>query len=133
MTLAVIYALLVLSVSFSAQEKTTPLPPVNVPAAADSQETTPDMKQLVSEETQKLNQDSARFDPVAIDKAVRKQTTKKGWTTTQKTWLVLGIIGFAVLMFVLIKYGKDCVRSSPEGCTPGVDELCTCQEYAQNH
>jgi len=59
-----------------------------------------------------------------------KQAPKKGWSKTQKGLLIAAIaVGVAALLFVAIKYGKECLRTDPEDCALGVDEPCTCVEY----
>lgn len=92
----------------------------------------PDLKVVVSQADKKFREESAAFDPKEAEKSQFKQQAKAGWTKKEKTAIAFLAVGIAVLVFVLVKYGKDCIRSSPAGCTPGVDEFCTCQEYAQN-
>jgi Flp pilus assembly protein TadB len=89
----------------------------------------PDLKKAIAEETKKIEAEEGRFDPAKIDKAERNAQAKKGMSSKEKTALVLFAVGVAVLVVLLVKYGKDCIRSSPPGCTPGVDEFCTCEEY----
>ncbi len=91
----------------------------------------PDFKRIFDEETKKYESGSAEFDPLKYDNVIRKRQAKKGLSTKDKVGLALFIAGMAVLVILLIKYGKDCIRSSPPNCTPGVDEFCTCEEYEQ--
>jgi len=92
----------------------------------------PDLKQVIAREEAKLKAESSRFDPVKAEKESRKQATRSNLTKKEKTFLVLFAVGIAAIVFFVIKYGKDCIRSSPPGCTPGVDDGCVCEEYSQN-
>jgi hypothetical protein len=91
----------------------------------------PDFRRIFDEETRKYESSSAEFDPLKYDNVIRKRQAKKGLSTKNKIGLALFIAGMAVLVVLLIKYGKNCIRSSPPDCTPGVDEFCTCEEYEQ--
>ena len=90
------------------------------------------LKASIADAQRLADQRSASVDVKALDKLDRQTPKKHGLTTKQKTWIVIGAIAFAALIFVVIKYGKDCIKSDPAGCTPGVDEPCTCLEYAKN-
>ena len=89
------------------------------------------LKKVFEKETEQFKSESAQFDPVKTDREnAQQQTTKKGWSTTKKTLVITAIaVAVAGLLFVVIKYGKKCLRSDPENCSPGIDENCTCLEY----
>lgn len=91
-----------------------------------------DLRKTIERQDAKFKAESATFDPVKAEKEVRKQTAKTGWSKRQKLTLAIIIFAIAAVVFVAIKYGKGCIRSNPAGCTPGVDDYCTCEEYAQN-
>jgi hypothetical protein len=93
----------------------------------------PDIKAVLANEAQAYNAKAAEFDPAKADAIYNRQQAKKGWSTKDKVILAAAIVGIAALVFVLVKYGKDCLRSSPAGCTPGVDEFCTCEEYERRN
>lgn len=128
-TLFTVYALLMAFTAVPALAQTapvetqaTPAPAATEPATADKK---PDLKKLITDG----NTAPAAFDPQKADAIYDKQQAKKGWSTQKKVLVVAAIVGFAALLFVVIKYGKECARSNPVGCTPGVDEFCTCEEY----
>jgi len=89
-----------------------------------------DFKRIVDDETKKLSAES--FDPIKADAihARQQQQAKKGWSTKQKVLLGAFIAGMVVLVVLLAKYGKDCIRTSPTNCNIGTDENCYCEEYA---
>jgi hypothetical protein len=93
----------------------------------------PDIKAVLANEAQAYNAKAAEFDPAKADAIYNRQQSKKGWSTKDKVILAAAIVGIAALVYVLVKYGKDCLRSSPAGCTPGVDEFCTCEEYERRN
>ena len=131
-TLLTLYCLLIVIMVGPAQGQSQTPPPQQEQAATgqNTNQNKSDLKQVFDNETEKMKAESGTFD---ADKAQRDNATqkakKKVWTTKNKLLLTAAIIGFVGLMFVLIKYGKNCLRSSPPGCTPGVDENCTCEEY----
>jgi hypothetical protein len=128
-TLLVIISILLVSTPVLPQS--TVVPESELAASREANTSTTDLKTVISNETEKLRADSAAFDPVKADRDLAKQqTSKKGWSTTKKTLLITAIaVGIAAVLFIAIKYGKDCLRSSPPNCTPGVDENCVCEEY----
>jgi hypothetical protein len=128
-TLLVIISILL--VSTPVRPQSTVVPESELAASREANTSTTDLKTVISNETEKLRADSAAFDPVKADRDLAKQqTSKKGWSTTKKTLLITAIAaGIAAVLFIAIKYGKDCLRSSPPNCTPGVDENCVCEEY----
>lgn len=93
-----------------------------------------DMKKAIAENNKKYAELSGKTDAKTMEKLDRQRAQVKGngLTGKQKFYIVLGIAAVAALVFVLVKYGKDCKTSEPAGCTPGVDEFCTCTEYEQN-
>ena len=94
-----------------------------------------ELKKVFEKETEKFKADSAEFDPVKADREnAQQQAQKKGWSTTKKTLVIAAVaVGVAGLLFLLIKYGKNCLRSDPANCTPGVDENCVCLEYERRN
>ena len=129
-TLFIVYAVLMAFMAVpalaqtapAAETQATPTPATADPVNADKK---PDLKKLITDS----NTEPAAFDPQEADAIHDKQQAKKGWSTQKKLWVTAAIIGAVGLLFVLIKYGKECARSNPVGCTPGVDEFCTCEEY----
>jgi hypothetical protein len=130
-TLFTVYAVLIAFMAVPALAQNAPA--VGTEASTSTSpsgvERKPDFNKLLADETTKLATEPVAFDPKRSDAIYNKQQTKKGWSTQKKLWVVAGIVGAAALLFVLIKYGKECARSNPVGCTPGVDEFCTCEEY----
>ena len=129
--LLIVISILLVSVTTPARAQTAAVPDKEVAASRDSNSNTSDLRQTIANETEKLKADSASFDPSKADRDLaRQQTAKKGWSTTKKTLVISAIaVGLAAILFIVIKYGKDCLRSDPPNCTPGVDENCVCEEY----
>ena len=127
-TFALVYALLMvfLTAPISAQNQSQ----LNDrPASAKK---TPDLKNAFYEEMLRYNAAAGMVDSSKMnaDLLRPKQAPKKGWSKTQKGLLIAAIaVGVAALLFVAIKYGKECLRTDPEDCALGVDEPCTCVEY----
>jgi hypothetical protein len=125
-TLFIVYSLLMAFMAVPALAQTAPVAETQAtPAPAETADKKPGLKKLITDS----NTEPAAFDPQKADAIHDKQQVKKGWSTQKKLWVTAAIIGAAGLLFVLIKYGKNCLRSSPAGCTPGTDEICTCEEY----
>ena len=114
---------------------TTPVVAQNQPQLNDRSapgKKTPDLKRAFYEETLRYNAAAAVVSSAKMNSELlrQQQAPKKGWSKTQKTLLIVAIaVGVAGLLFVAIKYGKECLRTSPENCTLGTDEVCTCVEY----
>lgn len=91
----------------------------------------PNLKDVFAKQTDIIKSNEAIFDPVKTERERgNQQAQQKGWSKTKKVLVISAIaVGVAALLFVLIKYGKDCVRSEPANCTPGVDVNCICLEY----
>ena len=91
----------------------------------------PDLKLAVENKTKEFKAESATFDPVKTEREnAQQQAQKKGMSKTTKTLLWTAVaVGAAALLFIVIKYGKDCLRTSPENCDLVNDEYCTCAEY----
>ncbi len=114
-----------------------------MPAAAQAQadqgkpqaEKTQELKKVFEKETVKFKADSAEFDPVKADREnAQQQAQKKGWSNTKKTLVIAAVaVGVAGLLFLLIKYGKECLRTDPANCRLGVDEICVCLEYERRN
>ncbi|MBX3289557.1 MAG: hypothetical protein KF855_09440 [Acidobacteria bacterium] len=110
-----------------------PLSEEKAPVVAEEKPSArPDMKKAVEEQTKKIADESAVFDPVKADAINRKRddpNKKKGWST-KKTLLVVALaVGAAVGLYFLIKYAKDCARTEPPNCDWINDEYCRCVEY----
>ena len=130
-TTLLIYSLLILSVNTPTRAQTRSGPTSDSAPIEQTAKGKPDLKRVFAEETKKFKTESARFDPGNAEKASRKQTAKTRWTNMEKFGIALAIIGAAALIFVIAKYGKVCIQSTPGGCTPGVDEFCTCEQYGK--
>jgi len=104
------------------------IPAQTVSKPSEFRENRSDLKQVFSRETEKLKKDSTVIDAKIMDKT-RRQVPKQGWTKTEKTVMVLFVVGLAALLFVAIKYGKNCIRYE-NNCSPS-DEGCLCEEYEQ--
>jgi hypothetical protein len=89
-------------------------------------QTRTNLSQVFSKETEKIKQENSVLDVKKLEKGQR-QVPKNKWTGTQKTLLILGIIGFAALLYVAIKYYHKCLRYE-DNCNPA-DEGCYCAEY----
>ena len=127
-TFFVIYSILSLSLSTPVQAQSL-LPVAGTARVTNTGDPKPDLWKAVVENERQYNARAAVPNIRELERLNRQFPKKKGLTGKQKTWIVFGAIGFAALIFVLIKYGKDCIRSEPAGCTPTVDEPCTCLEY----
>lgn len=90
------------------------------------------LKKILADNQRRYNESSANIDVKALEKIDRQQRQKKGWSGKQKLALVAIIVGIAAIVFVVAKYGKDCIRSEPAGCNPTTDDNCRCLEYGQN-
>jgi len=100
---------------------------------ANTTKVRPNLKSLIAENERRYNANSGNVTVKELEKIDREQQQqKKGWTGKQKLALVAVIVGIAALVFVLVKYGKDCIRSEPSGCNPVTDDNCRCLEYEQN-
>lgn len=132
LTLVVIYTLLVVTstIPLAAQQPAeTPTP--SEPASESSQEKK-DMKEAIADLSS--NGDMPEFDPVQAEKERdRIQDQRKGWSTKDKLFLAGFIVGIAALVFLVIKYGKKCLRTSPPNCNLGIDEFCYCEEYERRN
>ncbi len=103
--------------------------PPKAVASQSSKAKQPDYKEVLARANEKYKTESVEFDPVKIEREKSRQAAKKGMSTKEKTLWTVFAVGIAVLVVLLIKYGRDCKTSEPAGCTPGVDEFCTCTEY----
>lgn len=85
-----------------------------------------DLKKIVSKDS------SPSFDPVKADAIYQKQAQQqpKKWSKTKKVLVITAIaVGVAALLFVAIKYAKECARTEPANCDYINDEFCRCVEY----
>ncbi len=90
-----------------------------------------DLKRSIEAESAKLKKESEFNVERAEKERIRQATSKGGLSKKDKTLLALFAVGITVLVILLIKYGKDCVRYTPAGCSFGSDDLCYCEEYAE--
>ena len=89
-----------------------------------------DLRQVFSKETQKLKSDSTSIDSKSMERIRLKQTKSGGWGKKETAFMIVFAVAVAVLVFLVIKYGKDCLRYEDD-CDPAFDENCYCEEYAQ--
>lgn len=90
----------------------------------------PDLKKVFEMETQKFKAETAAVTPKKMEK-ISRQTPKPGLSTKQKTWIVVAIIGAAVGIFLLVKYGKNCLEYEND-CSPS-EEGCYCRVYEEDN
>jgi hypothetical protein len=95
-----------------------------------TQENHSNLNLVIAGENERIIKESSILDLKKLEKSQRK-VPKYNWTKKEKTFLILGIIGTAVLVFLVIKYGKECVRYE-NNCNPSEDG-CYCAEYKQNN
>jgi hypothetical protein len=88
-----------------------------------------DLRQAISAETQKLKSESLSVDAKKMERLRLKQTKRSNWSTKTTIAIVVFAIAVAALVFIVLKYGKDCLRYE-NNCNPGTDENCYCEEYA---
>lgn len=93
----------------------------------------PDYRQIFAEETKKFNTKSAEFDPMKIEKEQMRQQKTKKWDKKQTALVVAVAVGIAALVFLVVKYGKNCIRTTPENCSLATDENCYCEEYERRN
>ncbi len=132
LTLFVVFALLIVTIvtPVSAQPAAKSGPDESVAQTSNANSQT-DLKQVFDEETKKFNADSARFDPHKLEMEKNRRQAKRKWTGKDTALVVAIAVGVAALVFLLVKYGKECIRTSPDGCALYTDEYCTCAEYKQ--
>ena len=131
-TCLVIYSLFAISFATpSGAQNQVPVRNAKI-TGSDKTNERPDLKKAIAENEQRYNARSNSVDVKALEKIDRQQPQKKGWTGKQKLILVAVIVGIAAIVFVAVKYGKDCIRSEPAGCNPVTDDNCRCLEYGQN-
>ncbi len=109
--------------------QTRSVDPPQALASRSSKANQPDYKEVFARANERYKTDSVEFDPVKIEREKSRQMARKGMSTKAKTLWTVFAVGMVVLVVLLIKYGRDCKTSEPAGCTPGVDEFCTCTEY----
>ena len=90
-----------------------------------------DLRQVFSNETQKIKGDSTSVDSKNMERLQLKQAKRGGWNKKTTIAIVLFAVAIAAIVFLVIKYGKDCLRYEND-CDPTFDEACYCEEYAQN-
>ena len=134
-TQLLIFALLVVSLRVPIFAQAQPVPIAGGPVAAESQEespatTKPDLKSVFDGKTKEFRDRSAFFDLKKAEKEERKQQAKKKtWNKTNTAIMVLFVVGIAAIVFLVAKYGKDCIRTNYPGCDLVNDEACVCEEY----
>ena len=128
---AYLLAFAILTVSLSLPATAQQQVPAKEMAVSASGQPPPDLTQVFAKETARIKADEAVFDPIKTDREnADQQAQKKGWSTTKKVLVISAIVvGIAAIVFIVAKYGKDCIRSEPANCTPSVDEPCVCLEY----
>ncbi len=101
----------------------------SLPDLPQVRESRTDLRQAVSNETQKIKNESAAVNVKEMDK-IRRQVPKNNWTKKEVILLsaiVVALVGHAV---VLAYNTKRCVRREPSGCNFNDDINCQCVEYA---
>ncbi len=93
----------------------------------------PDLKKVFDDETKRFSKRSAEFDPVKLELEKNRQQAKKGWSKQDVTFMVVFAAGIAVLVWLLVKYGKNCIETNYPNCTPAVDEGCYCERYEEDN
>lgn len=86
------------------------------------------LRELLTKETENIKREGKVIDKKKMQKTPR-QTMRNGLTGKEKTFLIVFIAGMAVLVALLIKYGKNCLRYEND-CSPSADG-CYCEEYEQ--
>jgi len=104
-----------------------------LPVPAKQQESQTNLRQFFSKETQKIKSESSTPDAKTLAKSAR-QNNKGGWSKTKTRWIIaLVVIGFAVAIYLGVKYTKRCIRRDPPGCDfTDTTRTCECLEYAQD-
>lgn len=128
-TQLVIFALL--SLPFSHTRFAQSLVPIQEAKTETQPAGVPDLKSIIARNEQTYRERSATVDVKAMEKIARQTPKGNGLTGKQKAYIVLGVVGLAALVFVLVKYGKNCKTYSPAGCS-SLDDNCTCTDYHQN-
>jgi hypothetical protein len=106
-----------------------PLHAQSVPDLPKARGARTDLRQAISKETQKIKSESLAIDAKKMEK-LRRQVPKKNWTAKKTAIVILIAVGIAALVFLLVKYGKECLRYEND-CNPAIDENCYCEEYEQ--
>ena len=89
-----------------------------------------DLQKVFDEETKKFSSDTANFDPLKIERNKAKQAKKQKWSHKNTIFIVVFAAAIAVLVWFVLKYGKECIQTNYPDCTPTVDEGCYCERYA---
>lgn len=112
---------------------TTTMQAQTLPQTVRQQESKPNLRQVFSKETEKLKSESSTIDSKKMEKSAR-QNTKGGMSKTKTKWIIaLIIVGFAVGIFLAVKYTKRCIRRDPPGCDfTDTTTRCECLEYAED-
>lgn len=127
-SLLVIYS--ILTISFSQPVLAQVQVPVNGtgPTTGRSPDSAPDFRNIIGQNERAYRNGTPVLDAKTLGK-MNQTPPKPGLTKKEKTWIVLGIIGLAALLFVAIKYAKNCLKTDPANCVLGGEDPCTCTEY----
>ena len=87
-----------------------------------------DLRQVFSSETQKIKSDSMSVNSKNMERLRLKQAKRSNWNNKTTVFLVVFAVAVAAIVFLVIKYGKDCLRYYND-CSPSEDG-CYCEEYA---
>ncbi|HMT07277.1 MAG TPA: hypothetical protein PKA82_04670 [Pyrinomonadaceae bacterium] len=131
-TLFLIYSILLTTFSMPALAQPSANVVPNDDVLRHSTKAAPDIKKAIDEQSKELRRKSETFDPVAYERIERRQT-KKGWSKSDKILMAAFVVGITVLVVLLVKYGKNCIRTSPPNCNIGTDDNCYCEEYEQEN
>ncbi len=86
------------------------------------------LRQVFSKETQKIKSDSMSVDAKKMERLRLKQAKRGGWDKKTVAFMIVFAIAVTVLVVLLVKYGKECLRYYND-CSPSEDG-CYCEEYA---
>lgn len=129
----IIFSLLLTALMLPVAAQSGPTADISLRTYTKQQQAKPEtLKETLAKETRKTGSDTSSFDPAKADAIYQKQAQQqpKKWSKTKKVLVISAIaVGVAALLFVLIKYGKDCARTEPANCDWVNDEFCTCVEY----
>ena len=140
--LLTIYSLLLVTIAANAQTQSGPSDNTFAEASEKNANTRDepkparkkaDLKKVIDDETKRFNADNSRFDPVKLELEKAKQARKSGWSKQDTAIMVVFAVGIAVLVWFVIKYGKECIETTPRGCSLTSDENCYCERYAEDN
>lgn len=121
--LIAVFLTLTIFLTGTMQGQSLPQPPI--------QQNQSNLRQVFTEETEKLKAESAVLDTKKLEKIERQNAPQKGWTTKRKVLIIVTVVALVGLAIVLAANTKRCVKRSPSGCNFADDINCQCLEYAE--